>query len=342
MSYSHIAIGGDFNHPELDWINGRATKGPDHKSSVFLEATRDSFLFQHVQHPTHYRSDQTPTTIDLLFTNEDNMLSDLHHNAPLGKSHHVSLTFDLRCYFQQQEQTRDQYQYYKGNYEEMRSHFDSLDLPAKMFNKSAEECWNLIDHHLRELQRLFVPKTKIGKHNTRRPLWMNANAMAKIKKKWHAYKRYRETKEGQDHQLYVRARNQAKWAVRQAKKAYEKSITKEVKKNPKVFYKYAKSKLKTRSGIADLEKDDGEKTRSIDEKAEVLNNFFASVFTKEALGEIPQLQTRCNEIIGNVPITLENVIKKIKSLKVCKTQGYSENCLSLHSQNPSAFFSRNP
>ncbi len=261
MSYSHVAIAGDFNHPELDWINGRATKGPDHKSSVFLEATRDSFLFQHVRHPTHYRSDQTPTTIDLLFTNEDNMLSNLHHNAPLGKSHHVSLAFDLRCYIQHQELCREHYQYYRGNYEEMRVCFDESDLQTKMRNKSAEECWNLIDHQLRELQRIFVPKIRIGKHKTRRPLWMNENAMAKVKKKWYAFKRYRETREGQDYQLYVRARNQAKWAVRQAKKAYETSITKEAKKNPKVFYKYAKSKLKTRSGIADLEKDNGEKTK---------------------------------------------------------------------------------
>ena len=85
-NYTHVMIGGDFNHPEIDWLNGgRATKNPDHKSSVFLEAIRDSFLYQHVRHPTHYRCDQTPSTIDLLLTNEDSMLSSLHHNAPLER-----------------------------------------------------------------------------------------------------------------------------------------------------------------------------------------------------------------------------------------------------------------
>ncbi len=43
MNYSHVAISGDFNHPELDWIEGRATKGPDHKSSVFLEEILSCF-----------------------------------------------------------------------------------------------------------------------------------------------------------------------------------------------------------------------------------------------------------------------------------------------------------
>ncbi len=74
MKYTHVVIGGDFNHPELDWLNGRATKNPEHKSTVFLNAVRDSFLFQHVRHPTHYRCDQTPSTIDLLLTNEDNVI----------------------------------------------------------------------------------------------------------------------------------------------------------------------------------------------------------------------------------------------------------------------------
>ncbi len=320
--YTHVVIGGDFNHPELDWLNGgRATKNPDHKSSVFLEAIRDSFLYQHVRHPTHYRCEQTPSTIDLLFTNEDSMLSDLHHNAPLGKSHHVSLTFNLNCYIQQRELEREHHQYYKGDFSAMRTHFNSSDLPTKMLHKSAEECWNMVDHQLRELQRLFVPKIRIGKHKTRRPLWMNAQAMAKVKKKWHAFKRYRETREGQDHQQYLRARNQAKWAVRQAKKAYETSITKEVKTNPKVFYKYAKSKLKTRSGIADLEQENGEKTRSTEEKAEVLNTFFASVFTNEALNQIPDIESRCNKVLNNVQITVSEVTKKIKNLKVSKTPG---------------------
>ena len=203
----------------------------------------------------------------------------------------------------------------------MVTHFNNLDLPTKMLDKSAEECWNMIDHELRELQRLFVPRIRVGRNKTRRPLWMNAQAMAKVKKKWFAFKRYRETKEGHDYQLYVRARNQAKWAVRQAKKAYETSITKEVKSNPKVFYKYAKSKLKTRSGIADLEKENGEKTRSTAEKAEVLNNFFASVFTSEALNQIPDIETRCNAVLNNVHITENEVKKKIKNLKVSKTPG---------------------
>jgi len=38
---------------------------------------------------------------------------------------------------------------------------------------------------------------------------------------------------------------------------FEREISKKAKKDPKAFYKYFDSKLKTRSGISDLYKEDG-------------------------------------------------------------------------------------
>ena len=84
----------------------------------------------------------------------------------------------------------------------------------------------------------------------------------KVKKKRFAYKRYMETREGQDYLLYARARNQAKQACRRAVQIHERNIAKDAK-NPKAFDSYARSKMKTRDGIADLE--DSEKTARTDE-----------------------------------------------------------------------------
>jgi len=50
--------------------------------------------------------------------------------------------------------------------------------------------------------------------------------------------------------LYLRT--QMKRAYCQAEKDFEMEISREVKHNPKAFYKYAQSKLKTRARIADL------------------------------------------------------------------------------------------
>ena len=42
--------------------------------------------------PTHYRGQQKPNTLDLLLANEEGVLTNLSHMAPLGKSHHQVLS----------------------------------------------------------------------------------------------------------------------------------------------------------------------------------------------------------------------------------------------------------
>ena len=50
---------------------------------------------------------------------------------------------------------------------------------------------------------------------------------------------------------------------------------------------YVKSIIRTISKIPSLEKEGGSKISTASEKAEVLNNFFSSVFTDEDLDNIP-------------------------------------------------------
>jgi hypothetical protein len=75
----------------------------------------------------------------------------------------------------------------------------------------------------------------------------------------------------------------------------ERDIARDVKKNPKKFWKYAKSKRKTKSGISELKTNTENGVKIIEndrDKTEVLVEFFSSVFTKEPEGEIPNLQPK--------------------------------------------------
>ena len=90
---SHVLITGDFNYPEIDWEDGTSPQETENKATIFMEAVRDAFLIQHVSEPTHCRGDQTAIILDLVFTNEDNMITSIDHKAPLGKSHHQILQF---------------------------------------------------------------------------------------------------------------------------------------------------------------------------------------------------------------------------------------------------------
>ena len=88
-----------------------------------------------------------------------------------------------------------------------------------------------------------------------------------------------ETKEGKDYLEYAKARNQAGAACKNAIKQYEKSKAKKARSNPKAFYAYANSKLKTKEGVADLVDEDGHTVTNNEDKVNILNRFFCSVFT---------------------------------------------------------------
>jgi len=135
---------------------------------------------------------------------------------------------------------------------------------------------------------------------------------------------YLETKEGEDYNKYAKARNQARWTCRKMKKEFEKKIAQEAKTNPKAFYNYVNSKLKVRSGVADLETDNGVATSDA-QKAEALNKFFVSVFTREDSINMPILPEK-DDVTPLIDITISEAIveEKLKQLNPNKFSGPDE------------------
>ncbi len=73
----------------------------------------------------------------------------------------------------------------------------------------------------------------------------------------------------------------------------------------------------------------------------MLNNFFSSVFTKEGLHQIPTLEKRYqNELMENIHISTEIILKKLKMLKK-KKKKKKKNKISWSRWNPSSHIKRN-
>ena len=53
----------------------------NHAASLSMQAIRDSFLVQHVLKPMHYRGDQATNVLDLVFTNEQEMIENIRHET---------------------------------------------------------------------------------------------------------------------------------------------------------------------------------------------------------------------------------------------------------------------
>jgi hypothetical protein len=322
---SHVLVVGDFNHPELNWTEGTSPSSIDHKATMFMDTIRDSYLFQHVTASTHFRAEQTPTLIDLILTNEENMISNLVHSAPIGKSHHNVIQFEYVCYTKRPVNAKvKQFCYMKGDYEGMRREMRDTDLLAEIQSMDVQQAWDTVTQRVKSLVEKYVPCVKLGQHN-RKPMWLNEKTMAKVKKKSKSFQRYMETREGKDYLEYAKARNQARRACRQAVKNYEKEIVNSVKSNPKAFYAYTKSKLHTQENVANLEDSEGRWANTDKEKAEMLNSFFSSVFTHENKTDIPELEKpKLESTLTDIDISEEKVVNILNKLDITKSQGPDE------------------
>jgi hypothetical protein len=101
--------------------------------------------------------------------------------------------------------------------------------------------------------------------------------------------------------------------TRKITKQFEKQIAQEVKTNHMKFWKYARSKTKTKSSIPDLFKDNNktDSTNSDKEKANVLADVFTSVFTIEGDGEMPDIEKVDVPPLETMIIIKEKVKKKL-------------------------------
>ena len=76
--------------------------------------------------------------------------------------------------------------------------------------------------------------------------------------------------------------------------------------------------------IASLINKEGTLTSSDKEKANVLNEFFASVFTKEDISNIPNFSNKTDIEILSVDVTLYAMKERISKLKINKAAGPDE------------------
>ena len=166
-----------------------------------MEAVRESFLTQHVTEPTRYRGNNTPNTLDLIFTNEEDMIEKLKYLAPIGKSHHSLLNFNFCCYTKSTKSRVDKYRYDKGNDKEMREMMTSRNWNEDFRDKSTEQCWAILEESIRNASNKHIPKCTMGRKA--RPLWTNTKTITAVKRKSEVYMLYRETRNEQHYIEYT-------------------------------------------------------------------------------------------------------------------------------------------
>ena len=257
----------DFNYKEIKWESWTTRSGESSEPRGFVEAIRDSFLFQHVSKPTRKRGSDEPSILDLILTNEELQISSLEHTSPLGKSDHDVILFNYYPYIDETK-PKTVYSYGKGDYLKMREELTqerwSLNFVQAHKENNIDDLWRHFKSKLHTLKEKFV---KLSSNSTKSwgkgtfPLNQETRKLMKLKNKLHRKwmnSRLTECQTAKDN--YFKIRNKVKSAVRKAKRNYEKDIANDAKIRPKRFWHHARSKLKTVGGISPLlENPDGDK-----------------------------------------------------------------------------------
>ena len=154
-----LLILGDFNFPTINWDSLSTPHLSNHCASEFLAATQDAFLFQYVQSPTHTRPNQKPTLIDLIFSQDDQTITNMTTSAPLGKSHQKVLRFPYTV-DKNSKNERPRYLYHRANYDSIKLELLRVDWYEVFCNSSSTECWGKFKEIINNLISKFVPLQK--------------------------------------------------------------------------------------------------------------------------------------------------------------------------------------
>ncbi|CAG2205678.1 unnamed protein product [Mytilus edulis] len=327
--YSHILIMGDYNYPEINWDSwnspGDSTESNEYR---FLENLQENFLFQHVTRPTRWRGTNTPHTLDLILTNEENMVSNLEYQSPLGKSDHCTMKFDFNCYTNIKSKPKLIKLFSKGNYIKIKEELNKIKWPELLQKENdINENWKSVLSIIQDMDKKYIPtkeRKQIGRGKNNFP--MDKNTIDKIKRKNILSKKITHNNDPEVRKEYNKIRNQVKSRVNKLKREYEKNLSEKAKENPKAIWSYIKSKTKTKEGIGDLHLDPedtkSDKTEDNSKKAKLLVEYFSSVFTKEPDGKVPSPTPVL--VTNDMPyqkIKEEVVLRHLNALKIDKSPG---------------------
>ncbi|GAB0208807.1 mitochondrial enolase superfamily member 1 [Grus japonensis] len=306
---------GDFNHPDICWRDNAA----EHKQSrKFLECIDDNFLLQVTEEPT-----RRGAMLDLVLTNKEGLVGNVKLKGSLGCSDHKMVEFKILRAVRRALSKLTTLDFRRAGFGLFRDLLGRIPWDKAPEGRGAQDSWLVFKGHLLQAQEQCIPtKRKSGK-NTQRPPWMKKELLGKVKQKKEAYRGWKQGQVAwEEYRETVRA---ARDQVRKAKALIELNLARDVKGNKKSFYRYVSDKRRTRENVGPLRNEMDDLVTQDVEKAEVLNDFFASVFTGKSLSHTAQVTEGRDWEIAEPPTVGEDQVREyLRNLKVHKSMGPDE------------------
>ena len=180
--------------------------------------------------------------------------------------------------------------------------------------------WNALKKQLNDIMDSCIPtKMTTTRHNVPR---INRTLIRLTRKKQRLFNKAKKKKGNEAWSRYKSCKKQVTQQMRKARSDYGNNIIESAfqEADTKPFWKFIRSKRGENIGVA-LLKSQGKLFADGRSKAEILNNQFKSVFTKEKSSDIPTPYGPNFPPIGNIQVNINGVQKLLSNIKANKATG---------------------
>jgi len=224
--------------------------------------------------------------LDLVLANKEGLVGDVNVGVSLGCSDHEMVEFRILRGGSRAIGRIKILDFRRTNFGLFKDLLGGIPWVRTLEDRGVQESWLLFKHPFLHAQDQRIPTSKKVSKGGRRPAWMSEELLEKLTWKRKVYGMW---KKGQatweEYRNIVRV---CRDAARKAKVHLELNLARDVKDNKKDLFKYISSKQMTRENVGSLLSEVGALVMDDTEKAELLNAFFASVFTAKSGPQAPQ------------------------------------------------------
>ncbi|KAL7630702.1 UNVERIFIED_CONTAM: hypothetical protein RMT77_019088 [Armadillidium vulgare] len=315
ISEGYTIILGDFNCPNINYDLLDA----DAEGKRLLKFLGDSFLFQINDCPTRGNN-----ILDLLIVSHLNLVKRFEVIEPIGKSDHNMLKFIINVENKICNNHLKVPDFKNANFNDFKDSLSSYDWDEILLG-NVNIMWNTFLQIFNEKGKVFVPYKMKRAFTNSKPRWWNNEIRDSLGNRNRAYKLWKSSPTVENNNIYIAWRRNCKRLIRYFKRNFEINIARESKNNPKKFYNYVNNKSSIKESIGPVLDNNGNLKSNNVEVANILNNFFSSVFTKENLDNVPSMQDIKDFYIDNILDTFEifeeEVAFQIDKLLINKSPG---------------------
>ena len=285
------------------------------RAKKFLDLTLDCFCHQHVNEPTRGEN-----ILDLVLTSCESMVDNLVVHEQFANSYHNFITFDLSCDASVTYWMELYHDIRRGNFKASKNELGLINWLEIFHSNNADEMCLVYKNRLNDVVFKNTPIRRKRRSNKRS--WWSKNIDSGRKREktcWYDYK----LSQNHSHLLkYKKCLCTATKTIRNVKRSYEIKLSLHIKDDPKAFYKYARSKTKMKDTVGAMIDNSGNVIPADSANEKLLNEYLASIFTKENLLDIP-MYNKASYInaLNIVDFADETVYDTLCKLRVDKSPG---------------------